>query len=782
MMEVIDLKTSDHSVEAAIPSSVTEPWWAVLLGASLVALTALVVYANSFSVPFVFDDLQSIPNNSSIRRLGSLGKILSPPTAGETVTGRPVLNLSLAVNYAICGRDTWGYHAANLGIHVLSAWLLLGIVRRMLRTGELRSRFGPAATWLATAIALLWTVHPLQTESVTYIVQRAESQAGLFYLLTLYSAIRGAESKRGRLWSAVAVVACFLGAGTKETVVTAPLMVLLYDRMFLAGTFREALRRRWGLYLGLAASWALLIGLAASTRMLLRRDEMKVPDLWSYARSQPGVILGYLRLSFWPDPLCLDREWPVASTLAAIVPGMLVGSLLAATVWRLVGRKAAGFVGAWFFLILAPSSSVVPLGQLAFEHRMYLSLAAVIALVVAIVYAGIQRLVRRGWLTARAGVLGGLCLLVAATEGLGYLTYQRNKAYRTMRSIWEDTVAKAPHNSRAHHNLGSALLEEGRWSEAIARFQEAVRLKPDFAEVHTSLGCVMVRMGRAREAVEHFKLALRYQPDLPDAYYNWGNAMTEAGNLVEAIELYRHAVDLRPDYAEAHNNLANALSRLGRLDEAFPHYRQAIDARPDYAEAHYNWANSLASRDRPDEAIDHYRRALQLNPNYAAAQNNWGETLARLGRFNEAIDHYQEAVRLQPGMASAHYNLAIALGRSGRLAEAIAHARQLVSLMPREPEGNRLLAWLMATHEAAGKNAPEQAVALAERACDLTHRRDIASLDTLAAALAAAGRFDEAVTTANEALQAARSAGRKALADEIEPRLRLYKDRKPYRE
>jgi hypothetical protein len=384
-------------------------WRRTILAAGLIVLAGVAAYWNSFAGVLAYDDQFAIVENPTIRQLWPLWPVLAPPHSGETVSGRPLLNLSLAINYAISGLEVWSYHLMNLAIHIAAALLLFGILRRTFLMPMLRGRFGNAATTLALASALIWTIHPLQTESVTYIVQRAESLAGFFYLLTLYCVIRGAaavgqafqpdaESANVRLesltypkkgdsppwpWYAAAALACLLGTACKEILITAPMMVLLYDRTLLAGSFTETLRRRWGLYVGLVATWGLLACLVFSTGLIGRQSEMGAPDAWSYARSQPGVILHYLRLSFWPGPLCMSYDWPVASTVGEILPGtIVVGLLLAATLWGVIWRKPWGCLGAWFFLILAPTSTIMPLNQLIHEHRMYLSLAAIAVLVV----------------------------------------------------------------------------------------------------------------------------------------------------------------------------------------------------------------------------------------------------------------------------------------------------------------------------------------------------------------------------------------------------------------
>jgi hypothetical protein len=303
--------------------------------------------------------------------------------ANSGVTSRPIVTLSLALSYALDGMNVRGFHIVNLAIHILAGLLLYGIVRRMLEGEKLSARYGGAASWLAAAAAGIWLVHPLQTESVTYIIQRAESLMGLFYLLTLYCCIRGFEARHAARWFLAAVIACAFGMGSKEVMVTAPVLVLLYDRIFVAPTFGQIFRQRWGLYAGLFATWLVLGALLAAMRV--EDQTVLVSDLtpWRYAITQFEVIVHYLRLSFWPHPLVLDYLWPLADNIPSVLPwAIVVLMLVAATVWALLRQAWAGFWGAWFFLVLAPTSTVVPIADAAFEHRMYLPLAAVAVLAV----------------------------------------------------------------------------------------------------------------------------------------------------------------------------------------------------------------------------------------------------------------------------------------------------------------------------------------------------------------------------------------------------------------
>jgi len=672
----------------------------------LVIAAGLLAYHNSFTGGFFLDDFGSIPENPTIRRLWPVWQCLSPPhRGGLTVEGRPLINLSLAVNYALGGYNVWGYHALNLTVHILAGLTLFGIVRRTLLRPALRNRFGTAANELALAVAVLWTVHPLQTEAVTYIVQRAESIMGLFYLLTLYCFIRGIESQRSRLWYGLSVTACALGMASKEVMVTAPVMVLLYDRAFVSDSLRKAWRQRWPLYLALASTWILLgavvvsAGNFATASMLAQRIGH---SRWAYLATELGVILYYLRLSVWPSPLYLIHPWAIAKTWVSIVPpAVLVVVLVAATAWAWRRNPAWGFLGAWFFLILAPSSSFLPLHDLIYEHRMYLPLAAVVILVVLGLYA----------------VAGRKCLVVfaAVVIGLGFLTWRRNRIYlrnphyslgvalqragRTQEAIGEleRALQVTPNDPWAHYALGLALKQVDRVPEAIGHWEEAVRLKPDFAEAHYNLGLALVVSGglaNLPEAMAHWEQAVRIDSGYAQAHYNLGVALARLGRVPEAIAHWKQALRIDPDYAEVHNNLGSVLAQLGRVPEAMRHWEQALRINPDMPEAHKNLGVALMGLGRLPEAVAHFEQALRLNPDYAEAHYSLGVALAQQGRVSEAIAHWQQALRLKPDYAEAHYNLGVALEQVGRVQEAIGHYKQALRIKSDYAEARERLARL----------------------------------------------------------------------------------------
>ena len=664
---------------------------ATTLAAGVVVLATVAAFSNSFAGPFIFDDLEAVTNNTTIKQLWPIGNVLCPPH-DATVTGRPLLNLSLALNYAVGGTNVRGYHVVNLAIHLVAALLLLGILRRTFLLPAMRERWQVVATPLALAIALLWAIHPLQTESVTYVVQRAESLMGLLYLLTLYCFLRGVDAARAGFWYVGSVAACLLGMVSKEVMVSAPLIVLLYDRTFVAGSFRAAWRRRWGLYLALAATWLLLGWMVVLTGNHGGTAGFGLSvSCWSYLCTQFGAIVHYLRLCVWPHPLVLDYGAVILRNAAEIVPyAIVIGLLGAATVVALRRWPKVGFLGAWFFAILAPTSSFMPacVTQTIAEHRMYLPLAAVVTgVVLGACFAG-QWLVGR-WKVSRFGLrVAGVLLLIAVASALGIVTFQRNAIYAGTLSIWRDTVATAPENCRAQYSFGLALADRGQADAAIPHLQKAVELRPDSEKAHNNLGIVLAGRGQIDAAIAQYQEALKLKPDYAEAYNNLGNALGGRGQADAAIAQFEKALELKPDYAEAYNNLGSVLGGRGQMDAAIAQFEKALELKPDFAKAHNNLANVLGGRGQVDAAIAHYQKALEIEPGYAEIHNNLANALAGRGQIDAAIVHYQKALEIKPDFMAAHYNLGLALANRGQLSAAIAHYQNVLELMPNFAEAH----------------------------------------------------------------------------------------------
>jgi protein O-mannosyl-transferase len=640
------------------------------LRAAAVVLVVAGIYWNSLSAPFLFDDIGAVVNNPTIRSL-SLGSLI-PPADGSTTTGRPLVNLSLAFNHAVSGDAVWSYHVLNTLIHAMAALALMGVVRRAFCGPVLGEAWGKASVTISFLSAVLWAVHPLQTESVVCVAQRTESLCGLFYLLTLYAFARSRDpGAHGPLWLAVSFLSCLAGMATKEVMATAPLVVMLYDRTFFAAGFAAAWRRSRGYYAAIASTWLLLGWLllrSGGARGVAAGFGLGISS-WSYLLKQCEAIVLYLRLSFWPHPLVLDYGTGVVHSLADVWwQGLVVLGLLATTVWALVRKPAPGFAGAWFFVILAPSSSVVPLvTQTMAEHRMYLPLAAIVVLAVAALW--------------RLGGARILWLPVAASVGLGAATVARNHDYRNVVAIWNDNVATYPQSARGHNNLAWALADAGRNDEADEHFARAVELQPGYVTAHYNWGAFLLTRGRVDEAIRQLEAAVQLAPFHADACVNLGNALVRAGRPAEAVARYEQALAISPD-ADVHYNLGVALLELGRTREAAAHLETSLETSPGQPEAHFRLGMLAEQAGRRAEAQDRYLETLRLAPDHAGAHRKLGLLFARDNRLTSAAEHFRALIRLQPADADARANLGNVLLLQGQVREAIVLYEEALRLRP----------------------------------------------------------------------------------------------------
>ena len=647
----------------------------------LLALVALGVFAfgNGLNGVFVFDDVPSLLQNPSLERIWPPWTALQPQPE-TTLSGRPVANLTFALNRALNGVNPVGYHVGNILIHLCAGLAVFGIARRTLRRATFPADVQAAAAPIALTMAALWLVHPLQTESVTYVVQRVESLMGLWYLLTLYCFIRAVESQAPRRWYALSVLACTLGMGTKEVMVSAPITVFLYDRAFVAGSLRAAWQQRKQFYLCLAASWLLLALLVLATPNRGGSAGLAAGvSAWRYGLTQCRAILMYLRLTVWPHPLVFFYGDDVVHGFADVaISAICVVLLLGGTALALWRNRMVGWVGFWFFAILAPSSSIVPVvTQSMAEHRMYLSLAAMSALIV----YGSFRWLRQGSFAVWAVAVLTLCVATNA----------RNRVYQSETMVWIDTVAKVPDNPRAYDCLGGVLAAAGRYAEAAEAFQHAITARPDYFYSYSNLGVVLEKLGDkagAKQALEralainprhyaaNFSLAelLRTEGDYAGARQRYLAAIDvmpreaaprlqlamiemDHGNSDAAIESFREELKLRPNDAASWMNLGILLSEQRRLTEALQAFECAVRAVPDSGQAHFNLGYALTLAGRTTDAIHEYERAIALDPKMVDAHLNLGTALAALGQYPAAIEQFEAVLKLDPNHATARASL-----------------------------------------------------------------------------------------------------------------------------
>ncbi len=534
---------------------------------ALIVLAAAVwlVYCRSLDAPFIFDDSLSVLQNRSIAALWPLvGDAQHPgplkPLIENPMSARPLVNLSLAANFHFGQFDPRGYRAVNVLLHMSSALLLWAIVWRTLRQPFFGERFDRAAKWLALAVAALWALHPLNNEAVVYVTQRTELMVAFCYLATLYASLRywTAASPAARMaWLLLATLGCLAGAASKEVMVTAPLVLLLFERTFVNASFREIARRSWPLYLGLSASWLMIAALQMGTPRSESAGFGLGVSLVAWWCTQAQIFIMYLTLAVWPAPLVIHfalpqletfgTAWPYVAAVASLAGVMLV------LLWR---RQSVGWLLLCVFAILAPTHLVPIATEIAAERRMYLPLAALVALVVIGSYWLFERALTRtqaGWPLAAVGTLA---VLVGLAYSVG--TARRIATFHDPVALWRENVELQPFNHVAQMNLATALAATGSSQDAIEHYRAGIRAKPDFVEGRYHLGLALAAAGRLDEAIAELQEVVRLQPDAYKIRNNLGVVLFSADRLPEAVAAFEKTLELQPDFAEARENLNRA--------------------------------------------------------------------------------------------------------------------------------------------------------------------------------------------------------------------------------
>ncbi|MSO57363.1 MAG: tetratricopeptide repeat protein [Acidobacteria bacterium] len=617
--------------------------------AALIVVAGCLVYANSLAGPFVFDDRLSVVENGAIR---SLGGVFSHQAA-SALAGRPVVGLTFALNFGLDGLNVTGYHIVNIAIHLACALLLFDIARRTLMSPRLRERYGRGAPDLAFAIALLWTVHPLNTEGVSYLTQRTESLMALFYLLTLYASIRSQPSRHSAPWQTLAVLACGLGMGSKESMVTAPLIVVFYDRIFAFDSLRDAIKARWRLYGGLALTWIVLAYLILPGPRSGSAGFSTEVRPWTYLLNQAVMVARYLRLALWPSDLVLLYGSPVPLTLGEVLPqGLGIVALLLLTLAALRWMPAAGFLAAAVFIILAPASSIIPIAtEVGAERRMYLPLMAILALLAAGLY-GLDSI------RHRVSRKAALAALAAVSVALGVTTIARNREYESGLSLAQATLRRWP-TDVAHASVGVELVLLQRDDEAIPELQLGARTDP---RARHNLGVALFNTKRFEEAVRELKILVSEYPmreEVPDARRIIGHASIELRKWSDAVGELRLALSMRPEDREARRLLVIALGSqgiefagTGNFQDAIAAFSRAVELDPNDAGARHNLATALLDGGDIPRALVEARQAVGLDPTDAGSYDLIGRALSLQGKFDEAIAQFDQALRLSPDDAS----------------------------------------------------------------------------------------------------------------------------------
>ena len=514
------------------------------------------MYAPALRAPLIFDDPLVFLQNPTLQRLWPPSVALQPP-ANTPVAGRPVANYSFALNYAVndwFGADqqpdaglaysTFGFHIGNLLLHLLCGALIFGILRRTLRSQRYDDWWAAHADAGAFAVVALWLLHPIQTEAVDYLAQRTELLVSVCYAGTLYASIRAwdagsAQAKRS--WLALAIVVCLLGMGSKEVMISAPIIVILYDRAFHFTTWRQIERGgRLGFYLALLATIGVLIALVAGVPRAGTVGFHLGITWYQYLYTQAWAILHYLRLVAWPNRLTLDYGTRPTAGLAGI-PGLVVlAAFGVATVvaWTRASRWGwLGFLGAWFLLLLGPSSSVVPINtEIAAERRIYLALVAVLVLLVVGLEALRRAVARRYATDVRSPWLIPSAFMTPACARICILRPPRStrgaNCMRIPSRSGGELAEQKSANPRVYDNLAVAILRRDltRESDAVGLWNRAIGADSGYAAGWYKLGLVIAlshqKLDDAEGGTSHGRL--QRTPNIPAPSTRWATCSSHA--------------------------------------------------------------------------------------------------------------------------------------------------------------------------------------------------------------------------------------------------------------
>lgn len=652
-MEALGFKRDDSPVEKPVSFRFH------LVAFLFIFFSILIGYGHTINYSFHFDDLKSFvetPGNH-IKELtwDNISPILH--------ANRPVANLTFALNFYWDRLETRGYHIFNILVHIGSTLVIYLLFLQTLSLpglikGDLFG-FGRQEVWIshrekiALIGALLWGVHPVQTQAVTYVVQRMASMAALFYLASLLFYIYGrlASGKRAFFWFFFSAFSAVLAFGTKENSLTLPLMIFLYDLFFISRFNIHFSRRTIYLLAGIFAggvigTWYIIytyIGSNSLSGMLLANYGTEEMDSLIRTMSEWRVVVFYITLLLLPLPsrMNLDPDFPFSKGLFDPVTTffslLVILSLLGFALFRARKYPLISFSILWFFINLVMESTFIKL-DLVFEHRLYLPSAMFFLLLPISGYLIADRLKinREEVLIAAAAILASFLL---------FMTHERNKVWSTSVSLWSDVASKSPKKSRVQNNLGKAYLEVEQWDQARDKFVEAIQLDTKNQEALNNLGNAYQREARYDLAIKYYEEVLRLNNNNPLGHNDLGVAYQAIGKRDLAIREFLEAVRLDPYYTDAHNNLGNVYLLSNQLDLAAIEYHKTIDLNPKHLMAHTNLGILYQKEGKMQEALNEFSLGLTLNPHSSIAQFNYGYILDLLGRTGEAISHYEEAIR-----------------------------------------------------------------------------------------------------------------------------------------
>lgn len=611
----------------------------------LVIVSAFVAYSNTFHVPFQFDDRSNIINNPNIQiktlTWDPLERLIRN-TYRETI--RIFSYFTIALNYYLGGFDVFGYHLLNLLIHIASGIFLYWFLMLTFNLPSLRERYGSVSFKLSLITSLIFIVHPVQTQSVTYIVQRMSSMAGMFYLLTMVLYVKGRLSLNNRKWGyfVAAGLTYLLGIFSKENVAILPVFVLIYEFYFFQNLTLSSKGKKTFFIVAVIVGLIALLGLAVWGKRYyeLIVEGYKIRDftLWERVLTQFRVVLYYLTLLVYPHPsrLNLDYDFPISKTLfdppMTLISIIIVGGLIGYSIFSARKRPVLSFCILWYFGNLVIESSIFPL-EMVYEHRLYLPAVGPFVLFGLVFIRSLEKIKKSLWSgriflpenvsrREKGEFAGGtkfnpieIALFTIMMIVLIWGTYVRNNLWNNEIALWEDCIKKSPFKSRPYLNLGYAYYEAGIYDKAFAMTQKAIELKPQNAEAHHHLGIILQKTGDLRKAAYKVREALEIDPDFHTALYSLGNIYFENGQFEESAEAFEKFLKIYPYFPNVHHLLAIIYASQKKFDKAVKEFEWELKINPYHTLSHLNLGQIYWYEfQNKEKALKHLKVALALDP------------------------------------------------------------------------------------------------------------------------------------------------------------------------
>ncbi|MCM8768815.1 MAG: tetratricopeptide repeat protein [Candidatus Omnitrophica bacterium] len=657
----------------------------IFLFALLVVILGSLLYSNTFRVPFTFDDYHSIVLNTKIHSLKDI------PAIWSFTRTRFLTYLTFALNYHFGGLKVPGYHLVNLLIHLAATLSFFSFLRLLYRRVSNQEEPG---IYLAT---LIFLVHPIQTQAVTYIVQRAASLATFFYLLTLSFFLQYRRaSTRKYWWYAGALASAMAGMFTKEICWTLPLMLVFIDTQ-LAGSGENKIsgNKRLLEYLPFLLTLTIIPSLVAfgfkvdTPGELARLAEPSgTISPVDYLLTEFRVLVTYLRLLIYPLGQNLDYDYPVYRSFAE--PAVWASFLLLVWVAGIgvysfrQGQKLLGLAVFWFFLTLSVESSIWPIRDVIFEHRLYLAMPAY-GLAVGCLFFFLRKRSRQFlWYAAAVFLIGSY----------SFLTYSRNQVWKSAVTLWQDVAAKSPRKARAHHNLGHALTGEGHLDEAKREFDTALKLDPSFHLTYFTRGLLYLRQEQYQAAIRDFNILLSATTDktrLSHVYLSRGQAYAKLGDYQKAFRDLNEAIRIDPKNAVAFSERGVLYAKQKEYERALRDMDEALKLNARSPEVHNNRGLLKVLQGQIEAALLDFRQALAEAPDFANVYVNMGLAYYRRSDWKQAIKAYRKALELNRNLVSAQVGLAFVYQAQGNRETA---REQLLSALKEKPDEPELLkAW-----------------------------------------------------------------------------------------